>query len=104
MKIYKKTISLAEKLLKDMQRGKFEDEDIRVAKQFFETAFDEIDENPAGVIELYMSIAFLGSDDLETKRKMIEKVTKNEIIKVAKKIQIDTIFTLEGDEDEEARV
>ena len=43
----------------------------------------------------------IGTDDIETKRKMMNKVTKNEIVKVAKKVTIDTIFCLEGVKNEE---
>ena len=52
------------------------------------------------MIEIYMNKDFLGTDDLETKRKMIKKVTKKEIIRVARKIKMDTVFMLEGDKNE----
>ena len=37
------------------------------------------------------------SDLLETKIAMIKKITKDDIIEVAKKINLDTIFFLKGD-------
>lgn len=101
---YQKTLNLIERLLKEMQRGKFSLDDIKIAKEFFETSFDEIEENPNSVIDLYMSMAYLNTDSLEDRRKNIAKVTKNEIVKVAKKIYMDTIFTLEGDKDEKVGI
>lgn len=101
---YQKTLNLIERLLKEMQRGKFSLDDIKIAKEFFETSFDEIEENPNSVIDLYMSMAYLNTDSLEDRRKNVAKVTKNEIVKVAKKIYMDTIFTLEGDKDEKVGI
>lgn len=98
---YHKTLKLIEKILLDMKKGKFTDEDINISKQYFETAFDELEEDPNAVIDLYLSKAYLDSDDLEEKRKNIMKVSKNELIKVARKIHMDTVFELEGDKDEE---
>lgn len=43
----------------------------------------------------------LGTDDLEEKRRKIMEVSKTDIIKVAKKIKMDTVFLLEGDSHEE---
>ena len=40
------------------------------------------------------------SDSIEKKRLNIEKVTKEDLMKFAKKVHIDTIFILKGDEHE----
>ncbi len=98
---YSKTLKLIEKILLDMKKGKFEIKDINTAKEYFETSFDELEEDPNAVIDMFLAIAYLNADDLDTKRKMISKVTKSEIIKVAKKVYIDTIFMLEGEKHEE---
>ena len=98
---YHKTLKLIEKILLDMKKGKFTDEDINIAKQYFETAFDELEEDPNAVIDLYLSKMYLDSDDLDVKRKNIMKVSKSELVKVARKIHMDTVFELEGDKDEE---
>lgn len=97
---FKKTHELIEKNILDMKKGKFKEKDIEVAKQYFETSFDESEEDPNSIIDIYAAIEFLKSDDLETKRKKMSEVKKSEIIKLAKKIKIDTIFTLEGDQNE----
>ena len=43
----------------------------------------------------------IGTDTIEEKRKKMNKVEKDEIVKVAKKVSIDTIFLLEGVKDGE---
>ena len=84
-----------------MKKGKFNEDDINIAKQYFETAFDELEEDPNSVIDLYLSKMYYDTDDLDVKRKNIMKVSKSELVKVAKKIHMDTVFELEGDKDEE---
>lgn len=98
---YQKTLKLIEKILSDMKKGKFSEDDINIAKQYFETAFDELEEDPNSAIDLYLSKMYYDTDDLDVKRKNIMKVSKNELVKVAKKIHMDTVFELEGDKDEE---
>lgn len=98
---YQKTLKLIEKILSDMKKGKFSEDDINIAKQYFETAFDELEEDPNSVIDLYLSKMYYDTDDLDVKRKNIMKVSKSELVKVAKKIHMDTVFELEGDKDEE---
>ena len=100
-KNYSKTLKLTEKVMNMMKKGKFENDDLKTAKEFFETSYDQFEENPNAVINMYLAMEYLGLDDIDTRRKMTNKVTKNEIIKVAKKIHMDTVFTLEGDKDEE---
>ena len=38
----------------------------------------------------------LGLDDIELRRKKMNEVNAEEIVKVAKKIKLDTIYCLEG--------
>ena len=44
-------------------------------------------------------IELLGVDDIETKKQKMLKVTKDEIVKVAKKVKIDMVYMLEGDKE-----
>lgn len=98
---YQKTLKLIEKILSDIKKGKFVEDDINIAKQFFETSFDAIEEDPNTVIDMYLGTVYLDADDIEEKRKNIARVTKSELVRVAKKIHMDTIFLLEGDKNEE---
>lgn len=97
---YKKTVSLIEKDLRDMCLGKFKQSDIDMAKEYLNTAFEEIEDSQGKIIDSYLMMELLGTDDIETKKEKIKKVTKSEIVKVAKKVTIDTIFYLEGVKDD----
>ena len=80
--------------------GKFKQSDIDMAKEYLNTAFEEIEDSQGKIIDSYLMMELLGTDDIETKKEKIKKVTKNEIVKVAKKVTIDTIFYLEGVKDD----
>lgn len=97
---YKKTVSLIEKDLKDMCASKFSDDDIKMAKEYLNTAYEEIFDSQGKIIDNYLMMELLGTDDIDTKREKMSKVTKDEIVGVAKKVIIDTIFCLEGVKDD----
>ena len=101
-KNYKKTIELINKYFLEMRRGKFEKKDIRVAKEYLITSIDDIYEDSNSIINYNYSADLLKLDGLDVRKDKINKVKKNEIIRLSKKIKIDTIFNLEGvltDED-----
>ena len=97
---FDKTVKLIEKALGDMRNGKFSDSDISVAREYFLTALEEVLESSDRIIDNYLMMELIGTDTVDVKREMIQKVTKEEIIKVAKKIKLDTVFLLEGVKDE----
>ena len=84
-----------------MKKGKFREEDINVAKEYFCTALDEVEDSPNRIIDNYYMMELIGTDTILEKRRKIMNVTKNDIVKVAKKIKMDTVFLLEGDGHEE---
>lgn len=98
---YKKTVSLIEKKLKDMCNGKFDETDILMAKEYYNTALEEIEDSQSKIINNYLMMELINTDDIDVKREKMSKVTKSEIVKVAKKVTIDTIFCLEGVRNEE---
>ena len=97
---YEKTLKLIEKDMSDMCKGKFSDEDISIAREYFLTALEEVLESPDRIIDNYLMMELIGTDTIEKKREMIMKVTKDEIVKLAKKVKLDTVFLLEGIADE----
>ena len=92
-------VNIIKKILKDLENGKIDDEQINKAKEYYTSAIDDIIESPFQIIESYYMIELLGVDDIETKRKKMLKVTRDEVIALAKKIKINTIYILEGSDD-----
>ena len=79
-----------------MALGKFTEEEVEVAKINAKAALKEIEDTPSGMLNLYEAHEYLGYDLLEEREKNIEKVTREDVINVTKKIKLDTIFLLEG--------
>ena len=94
---YSKMMILIKKEMKDMQKGNFTLEDVEKAKKYYISALDEIEDNPNQIIASYYAMDKLGVDDLETRKKKIKEVTKEEIQLLANKVFIDTIYLLGGD-------
>ena len=92
-------IKLIKKILKDLANGHISDELLDKAKEYYTSAIDDIIESSFQIIENYYMMELLGVDDLETKRKKMLKVTKEEVITVAKKTKLNTIYILKGENE-----
>ena len=61
----------------------------------------ELEDNPDNIISLYNGMEYLDADDIKTRKKKIKEVTKEDIIAIAKKVHLNTIFLLEGSDLDE---
>lgn len=98
---YKKSVDLIREEMKNMEKGKFTEDDIKAGIITYKNTFKEVEDSAFSIINSYASCEYLGYDPINVRIKEIEKVDKNSIMKVAKKIHIDTIFMLEGNTYEE---
>ena len=98
---FRKAVSLIKKEVLSMKKGRFTDDDIIKAKITYINSLKELEDNPDSLIGLYSGIEYLNSDDLDNRFSKINKVTKSDVIKLASKIHLDTIYLLEGESDEE---
>lgn len=95
-KNYDKTIKLVKELMKDMENGNFTNDEINMAKTNYISMLNEIEDNEDAIVETYMAKDLLNLGDIDERKREIMRVTKEDIIKLAKKVKIDTIFLLEG--------
>ena len=86
--------------LNDLKKGKFTDRDIEVAKEFYYTSIEELEEDEYRIINEFLNEELLGLPPIVERLKKMNKVTKKEILKVYKKITMDTVFLLEGVKNE----
>jgi len=93
---FEKSVKLIKQEMKNMILGKFDNQDIEAGIITYKNTFKEVEDSSFSILNAYTSCEYLNYDPLETRIKEIEKVTKEDIMKVAKKIHIDTIFLLEG--------
>lgn len=98
---FEKVLKLIKKLMKDMEQGKISDEEIETAKIEYISRLKEIEDNSAAITETFIAKDVLNLGDIEERKKEIMKVTCDDLIRVAKKIKIDTVFLLEGDGSDE---
>ena len=95
-KNYKKALKLILEQIKSIEKGDFEEEQIETAKINMLSALKELEDSPNGILNLYEAHEYVGYDLLEERRKKIKEVTKKDVMKLSKKIYLDTVLLLEG--------
>ena len=96
-KDYQKTMSLIKEQLEDIQNGNLSDNDIQIAKIMLQNALRKTNDEAGSMIALAYNRDITHKQ--ETNDEYIQKllnVSKEDIINVAKKVQLDTIFFLTG--------
>lgn len=89
---------LIKKALKEMQAGKFTEEELEDGKKSVVFGTNVALDNPASIIDNYVFNTYDNIMLLEERMKEIKTVTKEEIVALAKKIKLNTTFVLkEGD-------
>ena len=92
---YNKAVEVIKKQLKDMQEGNITEKEIKDAKQFINAGLNLINESSENMIEYTFDKELYNEEiDIEKYRKIIEKITKEDIVEIAKQINIDTIYFL----------
>ena len=99
-KDFNKALTLIKKEVANMKKGKFDDDDIIKAKITYVNSLKELEDSPQSLISLYAGMEYLNSDNLDQRFIKINKVTKANVVKLASKIHLDTIYLLEGDTNE----
>jgi len=98
-KNYSKTIKLIKQAIKDMSLGNFDDRDIKCAFMTYKNTFKEVMDNQSSILSSYVSMEYLKLDPYDKREKEILKVTKDMIVSVSSKINLDTIYLLEGTDE-----
>lgn len=99
---YDETIKLIKEEIDRLKNGNITEQDIEEAKKIYISGCKEVYDSPNLIINNYLSHEYADLDIVSDRIKKIEKVTKEDIIRLANKVVIDTIFLLEGiDENEE---
>lgn len=95
IKNYEKAMEIIRKQLEDMKNGVFTDEDIENAKKGIISGIKAIDDEQDTEVTYFFGQELTGSKtSLEEYIEKIQKVSKDDIIKVANSININTIYFL----------
>ena len=92
---YDKAIDIIKQQLEDMKNGNFNDEDIENAKKLLISSIDSIDEEQDTEITYYLGQE-LGKTNISINeyKDKVQQVSKEQILELAKTIQINTIYFL----------
>ena len=91
-----KAINLAKKDFKSMQHGEFTTEELNDAISNMLVSIDMSSDNNISIINNYVFKVYDNLPDLDERKKLFKEVTKSDVINVAKKIKLNTIFVLKG--------
>ena len=101
--IDKNDVKKAEKLIKqafrEMSRGEFSDEELAYAKESFIFSLNLSLDNQAGILNNYVFHVLDNLPLISDRIKMIENITRKEIVAIASKIKPNISFILEGGEE-----
>ena len=92
-------IKLMKKALLDMENGNITDEELENSKQSIITTLNMSEDVPGRIIDNYLFKNLYGLDELEIRKERYKNVTKEDIIKFAKKIKINTILCTKDNEN-----
>ena len=94
---YAVIIESIDKIITDIKNGKFTLKALNEAKMEVLYNLSNVFESNHNIIEYYYGQSVFNSTDINTKMKMIKKISKEDIISYANKLNIEGIFFLEGD-------
>jgi predicted Zn-dependent peptidase len=89
-----KAVKLIKKSLKEMQEGDFTDEDVKNAIKYITGGLKSLYDSPDFLINNYFFHNLLNILYIEDKIKEVNKITKSDVIALAKKIKLSTIYMM----------
>lgn len=99
LKNYDQAVGIIHDQLEAMRNGDFTDQELSQTKAVIQNQILETIDTSRGLTEiLYHNVVSDANISLDTWLEEMQKVTKEEIVDVAKKIEIDTIYFLTGSE------
>jgi predicted Zn-dependent peptidase len=99
LKNYDQAVGIIHEQLEAMKKGDFTDQELEQTKAVIQNQILETIDTSRGLTEiLYHNVVAATNINLDTWLEEMQKVTKEEIVDVAKKIQMDTIYFLTGTE------
>ena len=93
-------IKLMKRALLDMEKGNITDEELENAKQLITTTLNMSQDVPGKIIDNYLFKNLYGLDEIEVRKQKYNKVTKEEIIRFAKKVKLNTILCTKDNDNE----
>lgn len=93
--------SIIEKSLKSIPKGKIDSDKLDSAKKTIVSAIKASLDSPMGIINNYYAMTLVNTPSCEERIKNVEKITKEDIINVSKKISVYSYFVLEAADEKD---
>ena len=95
------SFKLTEQKLEDIKKGNITDEEFKEAINFRKKNLKQFDDYIDSLSFSKQSNILFDNDDLDERRKQVDTITKEEIIALANKIELNVEYILKGDKDNE---
>ena len=96
----KKSIKMIKDIVNNMGKNLITQEDLENSKRNLEISLKASSDVPSSIINNYIFKVFNNEPDIEEKRELLKTVTMDEVKNLAKKMKINTIYVLEGRDNE----
>lgn len=93
---FEQALSVIKDQVKALEIGDFSNEELAEAKLNIKAGYEEILENPYAIINSYEANYYLGFALIPERLEKIDVITKEDVITVAKRLNLNTIYLLEG--------
>ena len=94
---FDKTYSLVKEEMNNMEKGNFSLELFEGVKEIYYNSLIKIEDSQSEIVGNYTSELFTHNDKIDVRKKQMEKVTKEDVMNLAKKVDIDTVYLLKGE-------
>ena len=97
----KKASSLVKKCLNMMVNGDFSEDELKDAKMNLIMSLDLANDNNVAILNNYVFNYLDNLPEIDKRKELLNNVSKEDIINVAKKLKLNTIYVLEGGDEED---
>ncbi|MBQ8473018.1 MAG: insulinase family protein [Bacilli bacterium] len=94
---FDKVISSIKKIMKNISLGSVTEEELENVKVEYLSILEETYDSEESIVENYIALNLLDLDNYETRKKRVLEVSLDDIKNISKKVSIDTVYLLKGD-------
>lgn len=94
---FEKTCNLIQDELENIENGNFSLELFEGVKEIYYNSLIRIEDSQDDLVASYVSEIFINNDSISDRKKNMSKVTKEDVMNLAKKVHVDTIYLLKGE-------
>jgi predicted Zn-dependent peptidase len=99
-----KTVDIVMSQLDEIKKGNISDYEMNSTLKTIETGMKSLKDNQLHIVDFYLSQFIVNTnDDFDTIIEKVKKVTKDDVVRVAGRIRLDTVYFLAPETKEEQK-